>query len=816
MELKDIITIGIAVAGLIFGIYQYRKNQQLEREKEARKELKEKQAADEGKAKKKSEMENYFDHIKQKFKYLDFTGLNSILQKRLLLEDIYVKLRAQKSYKLTNYRTIADFKLLDEERASADGKGRKEKTTKPTGLIDGEFAAVFESMYDEAANKREPLKMIILGQPGSGKTTLMKWIALQSVSSAEGIFSRFTPVFIPLKDLCREPDKTFRSKNIRDFTLEMLRKENISNSFLEEYFEKNGLVFLLDGLDEVADESIRKEVIQWIQDQHIRRNTLLVTSRFSGLQEAKGLKFHDAVPVFVVQDFDVADIERFLENWYKNIEAAVIGDTCEEDRERAIKEGKSRYEDLMKIIKDKSYENLRQLAVNPLLLTIIAFVHRTRAVLPKERHKLYDECLKVMIELWNVANKKLDINFSVGNSMDNLSKLAVYLMKENRREMELSEIKRLLPAEIEGKSLDVFLKEMVLKSGLLYESEGKYGFLHLTFQEYLTACYFAGEENPNDILEYRERDYWNETFKLFANTGNVRHFFNEIIDNLEKKEYWRQMQLWDDCLQDIALEKKQGEIEVKFAEKILNILPQIEYKEKNEELIGRLVVHYSLYKHAGQFIDDAWTLFHHALHPFVQSVGSSILKKAGKEVQFDLIKALKERIETFEEKGNKKDDELLDFLYQNNNSFLLMMGARRKLPDFYWVLEKLKSGDLFIKFLVLRSLRSLRILLALLDTLDIMSLMDILNSLDILDVQDLSSLRDFLDIHGLRDILYLQDIRALCDQYKSKYEAILKIHKKEIEEWAIRAAAKLHSLSGEELLHCFPGTTPDEIKGFQV
>ncbi|MCU0286975.1 MAG: hypothetical protein MUF15_11320 [Acidobacteria bacterium] len=46
-------------------------------------------------------------------------------------------------------------------------------------------------------------------------------------------------------------------------------------------------------------------------------------------------------------------------------------------------------------------------------------------------------------------------------------------MKENRREMELREIKGLLPGEIEGKPLDFFLKEMVLKAGLLYESEGK-------------------------------------------------------------------------------------------------------------------------------------------------------------------------------------------------------------------------------------------------------------------------------------------------------------------------------------------------------
>ncbi|MCP4214076.1 MAG: hypothetical protein GY765_05425 [bacterium] len=77
-----------------------------------------------------------------------------------------------------------------------------------------------------------------------------------------------------------------------------------------------------------------------------------------------------------------------------------------------------------------------------------------------------------MIELWNVANRNIDVSFSVENSIVLLSQIAKTLMEENRREMELLEIRRLLPDEIEGCSREVFLKEMVLKAGLLYESEG--------------------------------------------------------------------------------------------------------------------------------------------------------------------------------------------------------------------------------------------------------------------------------------------------------------------------------------------------------
>lgn len=836
---KDIILIIVsiisaftAVAMFIFGIYQYRKNRKLEQEKflyqkeqDEKKELKDVQIElkDEIKKFKKKQEERtdkqiYCDHITQKFKYLDFTGLNAILQKPLLLEEIYVKLRAKESFRLVQYQTIADFKELDQEKDKEE---------------DVDFVTVFERMHKKALKQREPLKMVILGQPGSGKTTLMKWIALQCTCSGEPIFSQFTPVFIPLKNLGQEPGKTYKSKNIKDLTIVFLEKENLSSTFLEEQFEANQILFLLDGLDEVADEKVRADVIQWIQDQNIRKNTLLVTSRFSGLQEAKGLKFHDAVPVFSVQDFDIADIERFLENWYKNIEVAVVGEEDEKDKAQAVEKGKSQYEDLMNIIKNKSYEKLRQLAVNPLLLTIIAIVHRTRAVLPKERHKLYEECLKVMIELWNVANKKLDISFSVENSINNLSKIAVSLMKENRREVELAEIETLLPQEIEGQSLNFFLKEMVLKAGLLYESEGKYGFLHLTFQEYLAAWYFHRSENQNDILEYRDKDYWAETFKLFVNIANTRLFFNEIIENLEKKEYWRQMQIWEDCLDDIVMEDTQKEMEIKFAKKILDILPGIDNKEKNEPLIIQLFDHYPLYKYADQFIEKAWNLFYHVRHPFVQSVGSSILNRAGKETQDQLMEAIKTRFAEFEKLENKSETQLLDFIYQNNNSFIMLIAGRKNLCDFNFALEKLKSRDFFINYLDLlyllyliylrdlldlrdlRDPRDLRYLRYLLNLLNLPDLRYLRGLRDLLELRDLLYLLDLLDLRDLLDLLDLRDLRDLLDQYLVKYESIFKKHKKEIDTWADQAIAKLHSMSDEELLNYFPGTGKEDLKIFR-
>lgn len=854
METKDIILITVsvvstitAVTALFFAIIQYKKTQKLEQEKFAwerqRQEKKEREKkfhqlkTIKGKT---SDRDIYCEHIIQKFKYLDFTGLNAILQKPLLLEQIYVKLRARESFPPGHYQAAAGFKELDEEKSGAGAE---------------EFITVFKNLREVYSKKGEPLRLVILGRPGSGKTTMMKWIALQCARESDPMPAQFTPVFITLKKTGQVPGKTFRSKNIMDLTHDLLKSENTSPSFLDEQFKNDRILFLLDGLDEVADEELRKEVIQWIQNQNIRKNTLLVTSRSSALQEAKGLKFHDAIPVFTIQDFDISDIEGFLENWYKNIEVAVIGETGEKDKKQAIEKGKSRCEDLINIIKDKSYIHLRQLAVNPLLLTIIAIVHRTRAILPKERHKLYGECLKVMTQLWHVANKNLEIAFSFENSMDNLSRIAFSLMKDNRRELELAEIQSILPQKIERHPLDSFLKEMILKSGLLYESEGKYGFLHLTFQEYLAAWHFARGENQNAVLEYRDKDYWNETFKLLVNIGNPRQFFNEIIDNLEEKSYWQQMQSWDDCLDDVVVEKAREEMEIKSAQKILKILPGIEYKKENEAFIIQLYAHYPLYKHAHRFTGDGWNLFHHARHPFVRSVGSSILNKAGKDIRAPLIEKIKERIDNFENMDHKNHDQMLDFIHQDNNSFVLLIAGRKNLCDFHFVLLKLKSPDLFIRYLCVRYLLDLRDLRDLLDLRDPRDLHDLRYLRDLRDLRDLRNLRyfrylrdlrylrylrDFLDLRGLHHLLGLgylhdlrglrylrnfRDLRILCnldrlrdlrDQYIDKYETIFKKHKKKIDAWVENVIARLKAFPDKELLRYFPGTSEEEIKIFRT
>ncbi len=757
-------------------------------------------------AKAQSDFEHYKQHMGEKFRYLDFTGLNAILQKPLELEHIYVTLRAKASIASERYRSIADFNRLKRE---------EEDTPKEEDI---DFVSLFQEMHQEK-KKQQPLRMLILGQPGSGKTTLMKWITLQCLNpDKKAFFAQFTPVFIPLKDFGRDPDNTFRKKNIGNLIIEMLARENSAvDSFLDEHIKANRALFLLDGLDEIGDETIRREVIEWIQKQFIFQNSLIVTSRFSGLNPAEGLTFKDEIPVFEIQDFELKDIDSFLQNWYRNVEIAVGG---ERDMQKAIETGQKKYEELVADIENEGHRNLRELAVNPLLLTIIAIVHRTRAKLPEERYKLYEECLKVMIELWNLANRKVNVSFSFDNSISYLSEIAVELMKTERREMDKNEIESLLPEKIEGQTRNFFLKEMVLKAGLLYESEGKYGFLHLTFQEYLAARYFAKSKNQNDILGFYDKDYWRETFKLFINIGNAEIFFEEVGEKLVEKNYWKSIELFEACLEEIVTEKTKETVELNFAKKIIQILLGLDYKEENELQIGMLTYFYPLYKNSKKLVKEGWEMFFFAPHPIVQSVGTSILSRADENTRVELLSHLRQRIQKFENLTDESSASLLYFLFQNDNNFVLQIAGRQNLMDFVFALKKLKSEKLFLQYLLLLALRSLQPignLLGFLDQWEILGLLNLqgieglgyLNLWDIRDLPDLIFLRDF------RAIMDIKVIRGIHDDYINKYKPIFENHQKEIYAWADQAIEELHGLSGKKLLEYFPNTTKDELKEFR-
>ncbi len=163
---------------------------------------------------------------------------------------------------------------------------------------------------------------------------------------------------------------------------------------------------------------------------------------------------------------------------------------------------------------------MAELAVNPLLLTVVALVHRYRAQLPERRSELYEEVVEVLLGSWDSAKGMQTVlalagrqTLDPGDRRSLLEPVAFWLHERKRREIELDELRSLLlPAfqTITGgskadasKAFNAFLEAINERSGLLVErGVGEYGFAHLTFQEYLAARALADRA---DSIEFAQK-----------------------------------------------------------------------------------------------------------------------------------------------------------------------------------------------------------------------------------------------------------------------------------------------------------------------
>jgi len=193
-------------------------------------------------------------------------------------------------------------------------------------------------------------------------------------------------------------------------------------------------------------------------------------------------------------------------------------------------------------------ERIKSLASNPLMLTIIALVHRIEAELPHERVKLYDKCVTTLVETWDkVRGMKTALRrrlleklaYSMHSQPGEKGRtrevregtlrlqLAHFLQSDPKNKMDEDEIQK----EVEN-----FITLVKTRSGLLVErGEGVYTFSHLTFQEYLTACDIekrlahSTDALWNEIQPRLHDAHWREVIMLLLGSLNRFEEHNSVL-----------------------------------------------------------------------------------------------------------------------------------------------------------------------------------------------------------------------------------------------------------------------------------------------
>jgi len=344
--------------------------------------------------------------------------------------------------------------------------------------------------------------LIVLGDPGAGKTTFLKYLALRlALGEGEtlGVGARL-PVLVPLSAYANALED--RDVPLVRFIAAYYRDRGIDlplGPLLEALSARGGVLFLLDGLDEVRDLSQRSLVVERVLDcfafERDRGNKAILTSRIVGYREVRAVV--GGLQECTLVDFEKAEITDFVEKWTSALERAARGDTA-----LAVQEAASERAELLEAI-DRN-PGVRQLAANPLLLTILALMKRQGVLLPERRVELYQKYVETLLKHWNLArglDRPLRRDLDVVETMRVLAPLALWmhetspgvgLVKHQALRRKLAAIYRDREIPDPERAARHFLDDVHDYAGLLVErGAGAYGFVHLTFQEYLAGVAIA-------------------------------------------------------------------------------------------------------------------------------------------------------------------------------------------------------------------------------------------------------------------------------------------------------------------------------------
>jgi energy-coupling factor transporter ATP-binding protein EcfA2 len=359
--------------------------------------------------------------------------------------------------------------------------------------------------------------LAVLGAPGSGKTTLLRHIALVLASGKRSTSistPRRMPILLFLRDhaavITANPQLTLAAA-IRDH-LARLEGPLPPPDWFERQLAAGSCLVMLDGLDEVADLEQRKQVVQWVDRQTTvhANNRFIVTSRPFGFRSTP----LERMTVVEVHAFTHAQVERFVANWYLANEIM----SAQRDDAGVRRDARRGAEDLL--VRLRNTQNLADLAINPLLLTMIANVHRYSSSLPERRVELYREISTVFLGKRQAARGIVQ-DLTPAQKQRVLQALAYALMTRQVREIALDDAVPLIRDTLEritlGLTGEQFLQQIEEGSGLLIEREHQmYSFAHLTFQEYLAATHILEQRLEQELVGRTSESWWHETIRLYA------------------------------------------------------------------------------------------------------------------------------------------------------------------------------------------------------------------------------------------------------------------------------------------------------------
>lgn len=522
-------------------------------------------------------LKSYLTGLVRKFRHLPLLGFKDEPDLEIALEKVYVALQAV-DFDFELRRRLHAVEVQDRMGGIASGTlSAAEREGYDARVIREGFRSRADGLslrplHSAGQLFRDHRRLVILGGPGSGKSTLGQWIALQcaralleEIETGRPAKARsprdqieFEPTTDPHDMVELGPARLPIFLKVADYASELARRKDAGepaisllhyvgmdqgsaefdpdlaaderNALFQDMIRSGRGVMILDGLDELVEgtrlallpkihEFINEHVVATPLPPHqVGGNQILITSRFVGyeLTQVRADCTH-----FAILPMPRTAVERFARSWGEAVNAVLsrAGDRLFDA------------EGLIGQIFDSGRPRIRELAETPLLVTVLAAVFYRDGGLPDYRTQVYRRLIDNMLDVWlqrpqceGLKREELlaALEPLAADLQQNASRNGLIVEEDLARLMSpaLAHMRRVDDPNDRrfSETRDGLLDAITKHVGLLAErGRGVYAFFHRTIQEYLAAQHLLRDPSraAAEIRSRLDDPLWREPL-LFA------------------------------------------------------------------------------------------------------------------------------------------------------------------------------------------------------------------------------------------------------------------------------------------------------------
>ncbi len=400
----------------------------------------------------------------------------------------------------------------------------------------------------------------ILGDAGSGKTTILNYLTitlasarlennLDLVRQRIGFFAQSAddlpiPLYISLRHywhFCKTSDQSITFSSFVEFLPQYFSLRYGGLDFIKGFFQhlldSGRCLLILDGLDEIPDMVSRAETTEFIYSlvntPNIKRNYIILSSRV--LAYNKSTRLSSVLQTLLVQNLDAEERIVQIKTWIKGISYLTTRRLSADELIRAI----------------SINDSLDKLATNPLIVTALCIVYFYDHQIPEQRAQLYRRCIDIMLYERMRPDEPGQFLASFAGRPEFkrqlLARLAFEMLLSKKNEVSREQAARWLmdgfrnvtESERLSTSYD-FLDTITVRGTLLQEREGFFAFTQRVFQEFLAGYHLILGLRPRTRYklwpELLQDDHWREPIRLavgttvFENTLTCEDFLSELLN----------------------------------------------------------------------------------------------------------------------------------------------------------------------------------------------------------------------------------------------------------------------------------------------